>query len=284
MQYEQSTHALWRLGPCSGTKLYSKMTDSGCLEVREEAGLRWMHYNNGSVESVMSLQDPSNPVLAYAQAMMSFLLFQQQPKNILNLGLGGGSVIRFCDKYLPRSAITTVEINPHVADVCRQYFATDTQASHIVLDDGEHYLSVLADKCKNPASDKNTKSSSNVDIGYDTILVDLFHAHGMAPCINNNSFYDNCFECLNPKGVMALNLITNDIDQMTDLLGKVWQSFSGKMLCFSLDNCSNIIVLAFREQFQLNPHHQLLSRAIDLQNDTSLSFTNYAASILKNIR
>ncbi|MBL4867025.1 MAG: hypothetical protein JKY67_11695 [Pseudomonadales bacterium] len=264
------------------------MTESGCLEVREDAGLRWMHYNNGSVESVMSLEDPSNPVLAYAQAMMSFLLFQQQPENILNLGLGGGSVIRFCDKYLPKSNITTVEINPDVAEVCHQYFATQTRASNLILDDGQHYLSKLARNrsLQNKSMHNNNLQNMghNCDLGYDTILVDLFQACGMADCVNNNSFYNDCFNCLAPNGVMVLNLIVNDIDQMTDLLSKVWQSFSGKVICFSLDNCSNIIVLAFREQFQLFPHQQLKLRAVDLQNDTQLAFTRYADSILKNNR
>jgi len=280
MSYNQSPSALWRNGPYSGTKLYSKMTKSGHLEVREDAGLRWMHYNNGSVETVMSLSEPSNPVLAYAQAMMSFLLFQQQPEHILNLGLGGGSIIRFCDKFLPTSAITTVEINPDVVDVCQLYFHTETNGSNIIIDDGEHYVSTFA----SANSTRSKKSILHRNQGYDTVLIDLFHEQGMASCVNNQSFYDDCFGCLNPSGVLALNLIVDDTDKMTELLGRVWKSFSGKVICFSLDNCSNIIVLAFREQFQLSPQHKLKSRAVDLQNNTQLSFTNYAESILKNNR
>ncbi|MBV1880970.1 MAG: hypothetical protein KUG82_05015 [Pseudomonadales bacterium] len=253
------------------------MTELGQLEVREDAGLRWMHYNNGSVESVMSLEDPSNPILAYAQAMMSFLLFQQQPKNILNLGLGGGSVIRFCSQFLPQSNITTIEINPDVAEVCSQYFGTNTHSSNLIIDDGQRYLNNLA-RGNSPRDTINSNCKSQ----YDTILVDLFQAEGMADCINNNTFYDDCVQCLSPNGVMVLNLIVNDIDRMTDLLSKVWKSFSGRVICFSLDNCSNIIVLAFREQFQLDPQHLLKSRAIDLQNNTRLSFTHYADSILKS--
>ena len=46
--------------------------------------------------------------------MMGFLLFKPEPGNIAMIGLGGGSLAKFCHRDLPRSRIQAIEINPHV--------------------------------------------------------------------------------------------------------------------------------------------------------------------------
>ena len=46
--------------------------------------------------------------------MMGFLLFIPSPARILMVGLGGGSLAKFCFRHLPDAAIDVVEINPHV--------------------------------------------------------------------------------------------------------------------------------------------------------------------------
>ena len=62
----------------------------------------------------MDLRDPSALDLEYTQTMMGFLLFLPQPQRIAMIGLGGGSLAKFCHRYLPRTRIQVVEINPHV--------------------------------------------------------------------------------------------------------------------------------------------------------------------------
>jgi len=54
------------------------------------------------------LDDPYALCLAYTRKMMAFLLFNSQPRRILQLGLGGGSLAKFCYKHLPDASITAV--------------------------------------------------------------------------------------------------------------------------------------------------------------------------------
>jgi spermidine synthase len=42
-------------------------------------------------------------VLAYARAMMCFALFVPRPRHIVMVGLGGGSLVKFCHRHFPRA-------------------------------------------------------------------------------------------------------------------------------------------------------------------------------------
>jgi spermidine synthase len=46
--------------------------------------------------------------------MMLVLLFNPAPRSILMIGLGGGSLPKYCHRHLPQCDITVVEINPAV--------------------------------------------------------------------------------------------------------------------------------------------------------------------------
>src|SRR5689334_22221343 len=62
----------------------------------EEDGERRLHFSRASVQSVMSLQDPNALLAAYTRKMMAFLLYNPEPAHILMVGLGGGSLTKFC--------------------------------------------------------------------------------------------------------------------------------------------------------------------------------------------
>src|SRR3546814_5260491 len=62
----------------------------------------------------MSIPEPNRLLLEYTQAMMGFLLFNASPGTIEIIGLGGGSLAKYCHAYLPSSNIRAVEIDEHV--------------------------------------------------------------------------------------------------------------------------------------------------------------------------
>ena len=80
----------------------------------EHDNLLTLYFSLGLVQSTMRLNQPDVLDLTYTQKMMAFLLFYPRPKGLLLLGLGGGSLAKFCYRHLPRADITAVEINPHV--------------------------------------------------------------------------------------------------------------------------------------------------------------------------
>ena len=62
----------------------------------------------------MQTQDPHALDLQYTRTMTGFLSFKPKPRHIGMIGLGGGSLAKFCHRYLPSARIEIVEINPHV--------------------------------------------------------------------------------------------------------------------------------------------------------------------------
>jgi spermidine synthase len=62
------------------------------IHFSEAAGLRHLHVGGRAIQSAMRLDAPDDLALAYTRAMMAALLFQPQPRDVVLIGLGGGSL------------------------------------------------------------------------------------------------------------------------------------------------------------------------------------------------
>src|SRR5690349_7442320 len=89
--------------------------------VRTRGGRRTLEFVPGDVQSEMRLARPDDLVLAYARAMMCFALFVPRPRHILMVGLGGGSLAKFCYRHFPYARITVVELRADVIALRGQF-------------------------------------------------------------------------------------------------------------------------------------------------------------------
>ena len=64
------------------------------VEVSEEDGVRSLHLGGDAIQSSIRLDRPDELALDYTRTMMAFLLFQPLPREVLMIGLGGGSMAR----------------------------------------------------------------------------------------------------------------------------------------------------------------------------------------------
>src|SRR5436190_22175867 len=105
--------------------------------------------------------------------MMAFLLFLTRPKHVLIVGLGGGSLTKFCYRELPRARITTVEIDEDVIAFGELFGvpAPDERMS-IVHADATDYFATTANRA-------------------DVILLDGFDKIGIASTFCDVQFYQN---------------------------------------------------------------------------------------------
>ena len=74
--------------------------------VIEDDGARCLYFTRDFIQSEMRLDDPLALAFAYTRKMTAFLLFLPQPREILMLGLGGGSLARWCLHHLPKARVT----------------------------------------------------------------------------------------------------------------------------------------------------------------------------------
>lgn len=141
-----------------------------------------------SIQSSMSLLNPHALDLEYTRLMMGFLLFDSAPARILMIGLGGGSLPKFCHRYLPQADIEVVEIDPGVIAL-REAFRVpaDDARFRIIQADGKAYLQ------GDPAP-------------ADVLLVDAYDGKGMPAALCEAGFFRDCHRALSPQGILVLNL------------------------------------------------------------------------------
>src|SRR5260370_35455070 len=74
------------------------------------------------VQSQMLASDPNFLVLSYTRTMMAFMLFNKEPKRIAMIGLGGGSMSKWCYHELPKTDIAVIEINQMVVSLRDKFY------------------------------------------------------------------------------------------------------------------------------------------------------------------
>jgi spermidine synthase len=77
--------------------------------IAEDGETRALYFSWAYVQSRMRIEEPVALELCYTRKMMSFLLFHTNPRALLLLGLGGGSLAKYCWRFgiiLPSPATT----------------------------------------------------------------------------------------------------------------------------------------------------------------------------------
>ncbi|MDP3651648.1 MAG: fused MFS/spermidine synthase [Rhodoferax sp.] len=184
-----------------------------------------LYFHASELQSRMSVQHPNRLEVPYTKTMMGFLLLKPHPAHILMIGLGGGSLAKFCYHHLPSTRITVVEINPHVIAL-RQRFQ--------VPEDGARF-SVL---CADGADWLHAARQS-----FDVILVDGFDVRGQPSQLSSRAFYEDCYRSLLPKGVMLVNTDAEHAEH-TVLLQRVYKTYHGHFVEVGVPERSNHIVFA----------------------------------------
>lgn len=160
--------------------------------VRTRGNRRTLEFQDGDIQSEMLLSDPDALVLDYARAMMCFALFSPRPRHILMVGLGGGSLAKFCYRHFPGTRITVLEISADVIAL-RDAFCVpaDDARLRIVHTDAAEYIEAAG-------------------ASFDVILVDGFDAAGMPEALGSARFYAGCRRALRSSGVLVANILAYD--------------------------------------------------------------------------
>ena len=210
--------------------------------VEEVDGVLNLRFDKTNVQSAMRLSDPTALVLEYTRAMMRCLLFNAAPKSVLMIGLGGGSLAKYCHQHLALADITAVEINPHVI-ACRERFQVppDGPRFRVLQADGAAFVLDAATSIASPARETSAKRQ------YDVILVDAFHVDGAPAGTTSRAFFGDCRVLLSPRGVLAMNL-ESDPAQCQPVLATMDQAFDGAVWSVLTDSTSNRIAFAASAQ------------------------------------
>jgi len=196
--------------------------------VRTEGDRRTLEFAPGDIQSAMRLSRPTALVLPYTRAMMCFVLLRPRPRHIVLVGLGGGSLVKFCHRHFPKARITVLEERADVIAL-RSHFGVppDDARLRVLHCDGAAWLALAA-----PAS-------------ADVVLVDGFQRDGMPPVLSSAAFYADCRRALMPGGVLVANLLIGEPVYVT-ALQRLRHAFGGAVCWLSGIADTNAILFAQR--------------------------------------
>ncbi|MGY6270427.1 spermidine synthase [Achromobacter denitrificans] len=232
----------------------------------EVDGIRYLHFNTEWVQGAMHIKNPSELVLEYTGQMMAWLLFLEPPKeeSIGMLGLGAGSLARFCVKHT-RSPLLAVEWNPRVTAACHMFFRLP----------GSNRLTV-------EHADAGAWVADPLNAGRCPVLmVDLYDASAAGPVRDSVKFYRDCRRVLGDVGVLAVNLFGRheSFGRNIDNLSK---AFDDRIVLLPEIDAGNQIVLAFSgPRLAISPA-QLLGRAAVVEARYGLPARRWARSLTRH--
>jgi spermidine synthase len=222
---------------------------------------RALHFDFDGVQSAMHPGSPDRLSLAYTRKMMAFLLFNRNPARVLLLGLGGGSLAKFCYRHLPDAAITAVEVNPHVIALREEFrIPADDDRFRVICADGAAYLEHLVQP-------------------KDVILVDACDRTGVVPELDTIAFYERArWHCLSSGGVFVANLC-GDPSSSALHLARIRAVFGEEVLTLRVKPDGNLIAIAFKESRPTMDWQRLEAAAVDLKLRFGLNFPRYVRRI-----
>jgi spermidine synthase len=223
--------------------------------ILDDGRVRRLYFTLSFIQSAMRLKDPHALDLAYTRKMMAFLLFQPNPKRILLIGLGGGSLAKFCHRHLPRARVTAVEIDPTVIAMSGQFGVAPDERLAIVQADAADYL---------PTAQADT----------DVLLLDGFDRHGIAPSLGNPAFFDAARRRLRPHGLLVANLAGAE-DVWRPHLAMLRDAFQERVILVRVGGGDNHIVFAFADPNFPPPWPLLEKTAQGLQRRHGLDYPEF---------
>lgn len=208
---------------------------------------------DGCVQSAMALADPNALISAYTRQMMGFLLFRANPAHILMIGLGGGSLAKYCYRHLPSAQITAVEVNAGVIELRDEFqIPADDDRLRVIHEDGGNFL-------------RHTRTR------HDVILVDAYNRRGLPPSVATQGFLECAHRALTAQGVLVMNITCID-PAWRKYVAAVKSAFGGNAIHVRVYGDGNAVVLAFKTAIDAQEFPLISRRASQLKERYGLDF------------
>jgi spermidine synthase len=220
-----------------------------------------LHFTITAVQSEMHADSPFELVLGYTRTMMGFLLFNPTPTNIGMIGLGGGSLPKYCYAYLPTSQIEVAEISAEVIALREHFFIPkDNSRFKVICIDGADFVRAKPHQ-------------------FDVLIIDGFGESGQPEQLSTHDFYNDCFHSLTADGVMVANFLTYDLNNAI-VIERIFDIFEGEVVIVNAQDSFNKIVFAFKGCMKDVANDVLLSRLKSLAPQHPVKLAKTTQSII----
>ena len=201
----------------------------------EFKGVRSLHLGTSWVQGAMRLAKPDNIELEYVQMMMMWMLFLDQPKHIVQLGLGSAALTKFSYQRFPNAKVTVAELNPNVIAICHALFGLPPNDARL-------------DVREMDAMDFVRDSANHGTV--DVLQVDLYDEEARGPVLDSPEFYQGCFDCLTDNGIMTANVFGDFVNYDKNLQNM--ELVFDAVVWLPEVHDANIVVIAFKKAPQID--------------------------------
>jgi spermidine synthase len=167
------------------------------VTVTEQDGERCMKFSRfyqGSRQSCIFLNDRTKLVFAYTKMMLASLYLSPNPKRVLVIGLGGGTLPDALQRLYPDVDMDVVEVDAAVIRVAQKYFDFRPGPNvHVFEEDGRVFV----------------KRAGRTGAKYDLVLLDAFDHEYIPEHMLTREFLQEVKAVMQPDGVLAANTFSN---------------------------------------------------------------------------
>ena len=203
--------------------------------ITEFRGVRSLHLGTSWVQGAMRLAKPDQIELEYIQMMMMWMLFVDQPRHIVQLGLGSAALTKFSYHRFPGARVSVAELNPNVIAICHAMFGLPPNDARLDVREMD-----AMDFVCDPANHNTV----------DVLQVDLYDEEARGPVLDSQQFYQACFDCLSEHGVMTTNVF-GDFSNYDKNLQNMELVFDAVVWLPEVHD-ANIVVVAFKKAPQID--------------------------------
>ncbi len=165
--------------------------------VTEDGDLRCLTFRRASAgtrQTCITLKDPLYLYFPYARMMMGALYLNPDPKHVLIIGLGGGTLPMGIRSLMPDAEIDVVEIDAAVVKAAREYFTfKDDPKLKVHVEDGRVFV----------------KKTMKTNTKYDLIMLDAFEDDYIPEHLLTQEFLQEVKSIMTPGGVIAANTFSS---------------------------------------------------------------------------
>ncbi len=231
------------------------------VTLSEQDGVRYLHFGTEWVQGAMRIRKPDWPELEYAQQMMAWMLFIDDPHTIVQLGLGAAALTKFSYRQFPQAQVTAVELNPSVIAICNSMFKLPPEDERLRVREMDALDFVL--------------DEANHDT-IDALQCDLYDATARGPVLDTPEFYRACDACLTDRGVMTVNLFGDHPSFAKNI--KAMRFAFAHVICLPEVHDGNVVALCFKKKPDLDKD-LLAARAAQIVAATKLPAKSWVKGI-----
>lgn len=214
--------------------IHEKQSMFGWVIVTEDNGLRTLQFERGGArQTVVKVGDPEHLELPYAPAAFTGLALCREPRRVLVVGLGGGTLPMFLRHYYPDATIDAVDIDPDVVRVAKEYFGFREDARmRGIVGDGRAFI----EKTREP---------------YDILFLDAFGSDSVPPTLTTQEFLRAVRRAVRPDGVVVGNVWGRESNRLYDSMIRTYQEVFDDLYILTVRGAGNMIVLALPRRLNL---------------------------------